>query len=66
MALCENTTKNVIDLVKAKLESSGNAAATKMTSMYSLFCPIYEQELILNPLLKQNPVFERSSSTEKN
>ena len=66
MALCENTTKNVVDLVKAKLESSGNAVATKMTSMYSLFCPIYENELILNPLLKQNPVFERSSSTEKN
>ena len=66
VALCTNTTKEVVDLVKAKLESSGNAVATKMTSMYSLFNPIYESELILNPLLKQNPVFERSSSTEKN
>ena len=66
LALCKNTTSDVIDLVKAKLESSGNAVATKMTSIYSLFCPIYESELKVNPLLKQNPVFERSSSTEKN
>jgi hypothetical protein len=66
VALCTNTTKEVVDLVKAKLESSGNAVATKMTSMYSLSNPIYESELILNPLLKQHPVFERSSSTEKN
>lgn len=66
MALCDASTDEVVKLVKPKYDSGGNAAAIKMTSVYSLFCPIYETELKLNPLLKQNPVFERSTSTEKN
>ncbi|MBR2607215.1 MAG: RagB/SusD family nutrient uptake outer membrane protein [Bacteroidaceae bacterium] len=66
MALCDGSTDKVIELVKPKFDSGGNAASIKMSSIHSLFCPIYETELKLNPLLKQNPVFERSSSTEQN
>ncbi len=65
-ALCENTTKNILDLVIKKLDSNTGAVQSKMSSINSLFCPIYESELKLNPLLKQNPAFERNSSIEQN
>ena len=65
-ALYEGTTKNILDLVTKKLDSNEGAVKTKMSTIHTLFSPIYESELILNPLLKQNPAFVRSTSTEKN
>ena len=65
-ALCERTTKNVLDLVIKKLDSNAGAVQSKMASINSLFCPIHEDELKLNPALKQNPAFEKSSSIERN
>ena len=65
-ALCEGSTKNVLDLVIKKLDSNTGAVQSKMSSINSLFCPIYESELKLNPLLKQNPAFERNTSIEQN
>jgi hypothetical protein len=65
-ALIENSTKNILDLVIKKLDSNTGAVQSKMSSINSLFCPIYESELKLNPLLKQNPAFERNSSIEQN
>ncbi len=65
-ALHERTTKNILELVVKKLDSNTGAVQSKMSSINSLFCPIYESELKLNPLLKQNPAFERNSSIEQN
>ena len=65
-ALIENSTKNILDLIIKKLDSNTGAVQSKMSSINSLFCPIYESELKLNPLLKQNPAFERNSSIEQN
>ena len=65
-ALCERSTKNVLELVIKKLDSNAGAVQSKMASINSLFCPIHEDELKVNPALKQNPAFEKSSSIERN
>jgi hypothetical protein len=65
-ALCENSTKNILELVIKKLDSNAGAVQSKMASINSLFCPIHEDELKLNPALTQNPAFEKSSSIERN
>ena len=66
MALFNGSTEKVISAIEPKLEDGGAAIKTKMSSMYSLFCPIYEDELKVNPLLKQNPVFKTNDSFQKN
>ena len=65
-ALCERSTKSVLELVIKKLDSNAGAVQSKMASINSLFCPIHEDELKLNPALKQNPAFESNSSIERN
>ena len=65
-ALIERSTKGILELITKKLDSNAGAVQSKMASINSLFCPIYERELKLNPLLKQNPAFESNSSIEQN
>lgn len=65
-ALIERSTKSILDLIVKKLDSNAGAVQSKMASINSLFCPIHERELKLNPLLKQNPAFESNSSIEQN
>lgn len=65
-ALIEGSTKSILELITKKLDSNAGAVQSKMASINSLFCPIYERELKLNPLLKQNPAFENSNSIEQN
>lgn len=65
-ALCERSTKTLLERIVKKLDSNAGAVQSKMASINSLFCPIYESELKLNPLLKQNPAFESNNSIEQN
>ena len=65
-ALCEGTTKNILELIIKKLDSNAGAVQSKMASINSLFCPIHEDELNLNPALKQNEAFKSNNSIEKN
>ncbi len=65
-ALIEGSTKSILELITKKLDSNAGAVQSKMASINSLFCPIYERELKLNPLLKQNPAFESNNSIEQN
>lgn len=65
-ALREHTTTNVLTWVVRKLESNASAVQSKMASMNTLFFPIYEGELDVNPLLIQNEAYETSSSIQKN
>ena len=65
-ALIERSTRGILELITKKLDSNAGAVQSKMASIHSLFCPIYERELKLNPLLKQNPAFEGNSSIEQN
>ena len=65
-ALWEGKTSNIVELIIKKLDNSSGSVSSKMQHVKTLFCPVYEKELILNPLLKQNPAFERNSSTELN
>ena len=47
--------------------ASGNASVTyKMKTEPSLYWPINRREIKVNPLLRQNPVFQDNSSTSKN
>lgn len=66
VALRDKSTKNIL-FVANKIEGGGsNAVQKKMQSINSLFFPISEYELNVNPLLKQNPAYEESSSIEQN
>ena len=65
-ALCEGSTKNILELIIKKLDSNAGAVQSKMASINSLFCPIHEDELNLNPALKQNEAFKSNNSIEKN
>lgn len=44
----------------------GDAISYKMKSEPYLYWPVLESEMKVNPLLKQNPVFEQEKSTVKN
>ncbi len=63
-ALCDKSTKNIL-FVADKLTSNSGAVKSKISSINSLFFPIYESELDLNPLLVQNPAYEKSESIQQ-
>ena len=65
-ALRDKKTDN-IKFVADKLESSAAVVKTKMSTIDGLFMPIHIDELRYNKNLKQNPAYEKkSSSTEMN
>ncbi len=63
-ALREKTTANIL-FVADKLTSNTGAVKNKLSSIDALFFPISEREIDINPLLKQNPAFERSESIQQ-
>lgn len=66
VALRDKSTDN-IRFVANKIEGGGaSAVQKKMMNMNTLFFPIAESELNVNPLLVQNPAYETSSSVEQN
>lgn len=66
VALRDKSTRNIL-FVANKLEGGAvSAVQKKMQSMNSLFFPIAESELKLNPLLKQNPAYEENDAIQKN
>lgn len=65
VALRDKTTQNIL-FVANKIEGGGaSAVQKKMQTINSLFFPIAESELNVNPLLVQNPAYETSSSVEQ-
>ncbi|MBR3883425.1 MAG: RagB/SusD family nutrient uptake outer membrane protein [Bacteroidaceae bacterium] len=63
-ALREKSTKNIL-FVADKLTSNQGAVKAKLSSIDALFFPIAEREIDINPLLKQNPAFEKSESIQQ-
>ena len=60
-ALCEKRTDNIL-FVTEKLVNNSGAVKSKMASINTLFFPIAQSEIYVNPNLKQNPSYKISES----
>ena len=54
------------NLLSRKFPDGGSSVTFKMKTEPSLYWPVNEREIKVNPLLRQNPVFQDNSSTSKN
>ena len=60
----ENSIANILSLLIRKYESDGlnvNTVRGKVSDIDALYMPIYENELKVNPMLKQNPFYVSTS-----
>ena len=55
----------MLKLVVRKYMSGGDAVTYKMKGEPYLYWPVYESEIKVNKLLKQNPVYEQEETTSK-
>ncbi|MBQ6063964.1 MAG: RagB/SusD family nutrient uptake outer membrane protein [Prevotella sp.] len=56
---------SMLKLVVRKYMSGGDAVTYKMKGEPYLYWPVYESEIKVNKLLKQNPVYEQEETTSK-
>ena len=56
----------MLDLMKQKLGSKGEAVAAKMGTEPRLYMPLPLSDLKISPLLKQNPAYSSNENTSKN
>jgi len=61
----KKSTNELVGYVVNKYTSDISTIITKLSVMNALYLPIYENELKINPLLKQNPYYQVSSSIVK-
>ena len=66
MAEHDGTTTNMLTLLLTKYATNTNAVRAKLASMNSLYSPVYENELKVNPNLHQNPAWEKEEPIERN
>lgn len=66
MAEYDGKTTNMLNLLLAKYATNTNAVKAKLASMNSLYSPVYEDELKVNPLLHQNPAWEKEKTISRN
>ena len=66
MAEHDGTTTNMLTLLLTKYATNTNAVRAKLVSMNSLYSPVYENELKVNPNLHQNPAWEKEETIERN
>lgn len=66
MAEHDGTTTNMLTLLLTKYATNTNAVRAKLASMNSLYSPVYENELKVNPNLYQNPAWEKEETIERN
>lgn len=64
-ALCDGSTDNIKGMISAKSPEAATLS-NRLSNINNLFFPISKNELNVNPLLKQNPAYETSSSIEQN
>ena len=62
----DGTTTNMLTLLLTKYATNTNAVRAKLASMNSLYSPVYENELKVNPNLHQNPAWEKEETIERN
>lgn len=60
-----STTEMVKNFLSRKYSENKNAIMSKLSTLESLFSPIYDSEIKNNPLLKQNSVWKTNEDTSK-
>lgn len=60
-----STTDMIKNYLGRKYSENKNAITSKLSTLESLFSPIYESEIKNNPLLKQNSVWKTNEDTSK-
>ena len=66
MAEHDGSTTNMLTLLLAKYATNTNAVKAKLSSMNSLYGPVYEEDLKVNALLHQNPAWEKEETRKRN
>lgn len=66
MAEHDGSTTNMLTLLLAKYATNTNAVKAKLSSMNSLYGPVYEEDLKVNALLHQNPAWEKEETIKRN
>jgi len=61
----KKSTNELVGYVVNKYTADISTIITKLSVMNALYLPIYENELKINPLLKQNPYYQLSSTIVK-
>jgi len=62
----EGNTSYVSGLLSSKFTQNASAMRIKMAMLEFLYMPFYEDELKRNPLLKQNPAYDKEKKNERN
>lgn len=60
------TYSEMLNLMKRKLSTAGNAVAAKMATEEQLYLPIPETDISVSPLLRQNPNYKATENMNKN
>lgn len=66
MAEHDGSTTNMLTLLLSKYATNTNAVKAKLSSMNSLYAPVYEEDLKVNVLLHQNPAWEKEETIKRN
>lgn len=66
LAEYEGKTTGMLNLLLTKYATNTNAVKAKLSSMNSLYSPVYENELKVNPRLHQNPAWEKEKTISRN
>lgn len=62
----EGSTTYVSGLLSSKFTQNASAMRIKMAMLEFLYMPFYDDELDRNPLLKQNPAYDKEKKNERN
>lgn len=66
MAEYDGSTSNMLTLLLSKYATNTNSIKAKLSSMNSLYGPVYEDELKVNTELHQNPAWEKEETISRN
>ncbi len=65
MALRDNTTQKMLNLLTAKYATNASAIKAKLATLNSLFSPVLKDEIKVNPALVQNPAWVVDETIER-
>ena len=66
MAIRDNSTENMLNLLSAKYSSNASAIKAKLATLNSLYSPVYKEEMKVNTALIQNPAWVVDETIVKN
>lgn len=66
MAIRDNSTENMLNLLAAKYTTNASAIKAKLATLNSLYSPVYKEEMKVNTALVQNPAWVVDETIVKN